>query len=318
MRNYILRRALLVPLTILGVSLLVSLTLELLPGNVADIILAESGGFNTNLTKQSIESDLGLDKNVFLRWGEWLGNVAQGDFGSYFRGGRSVGGELENRLPVTLQLAGMALVLSLIIAIPIGVISAIRQDSIVDYFSRSVAIFMLAAPSFWLGIMFIVLVGQYSPSLLPPVVYHDVWDDPWLNLKQMWAPAVILAFALAGSVMRLTRSQMLEVLRQDYVRTAWSKGLRERVIVTRHAVRNAFIPVLSLIGVQVNILISGSIVLEQIFGLPGLGLMLLTALSTREYLAVQGVLLVVAVLIVLTNFIVDIAYSALDPRIRYN
>jgi peptide/nickel transport system permease protein len=308
----------LIPLTVLGVSLLVSLTLELLPGNVADIILAESGGFNSDLTKSSIESDLGLDKNVFQRWAEWLGNVAQGDFGEYFRGGRSVGGEIEHRLPVTLQLAGMALVLSLFIAIPIGVVSAIRQDSLVDYFSRSIAIFMLAAPSFWLGVMFIVLVGNYSPSLLPPVTYHDAWEDPWLNFKQMWAPAVILAFALAGSVMRLTRSQMLEVLRQDYVRTAWSKGLRERVIVSRHAVRNAFIPVLSLIGVQVNILISGSIVLEQIFGLPGLGLMLLNALSTREYLAVQGVLLVVAVLIVVTNFIVDIAYSVLDPRIRYN
>lgn len=308
----------LIPLTVLGVSLLVSLTLELLPGNVADIILAESGGFNSDLTKSSIESDLGLDKNVFQRWAEWLGNVAQGDFGEYFRGGRSVGDEIEHRLPVTLQLAGMALVLSLFIAIPIGVVSAIRQDSLVDYFSRSIAIFMLAAPSFWLGVMFIVLVGNYSPSLLPPVTYHDAWEDPWLNFKQMWAPAVILAFALAGSVMRLTRSQMLEVLRQDYVRTAWSKGLRERVIVSRHAVRNAFIPVLSLIGVQVNILISGSIVLEQIFGLPGLGLMLLSALSTREYLAVQGVLLVVAVLIVVTNFIVDIAYSVLDPRIRYN
>jgi peptide/nickel transport system permease protein len=306
----------LVPLTVLGVSLLVSLTLELLPGNVADIILAESGGFNSDLTKAGIEHDLGLDKNVFLRWFDWIGNVAQGDFGEYFRGGRSVGGELEHRLPVTLQLAGMALILSLIIAIPIGVLSAIRQDRLVDYFSRSLAIFMLAAPSFWLGVMFIVLVGNYSPSLLPPVTYHDPWEDPWLNFKQMWAPAVILAFALAGSVMRLTRSQMLEVLRQDYVRTAWSKGLRERVIVSRHAVRNAFIPVLSLIGVQINILISGSVVLEQIFGLPGLGLMLLTALSTREYLAVQGVLLVVAALIVLTNFVVDIAYSVLDPRIR--
>jgi peptide/nickel transport system permease protein len=318
MRNYILRRALLVPVTVLGVSLLVSLTMELLPGNVADIILAESGGFNSTLTKQTIESDLGLDKNVFVRWGEWLGDVARGDFGNYFRGGRSVGGEIEHRLPVTLQLAGMALVLSLIIAIPIGVVSAIRQDSLVDYCSRSLAIFMLAAPSFWLGIMFIVLVGNYEPSLLPPVVYHDLWEDPWLNFKQMWAPAVILSFALAGSVMRLTRSQMLEVLRQDYVRTAWSKGLRERVIVTRHAIRNAFIPVLSLIGIQINILISGSIVLEQIFGLPGIGLMLLNALSTREYLAVQGVLLVIAALIVVTNFLVDIAYSALDPRIRYS
>jgi len=313
-----MRRALLVPLTVLGVSLLVSLTLELLPGNVADIILAESGGFNTNLTKEGIESDLGLDKNVFVRWADWLGGVVQGDFGEYFRGGRGVGGELEHRLPVTLQLAGMSLVISLLIAIPIGILSAIRQDSLVDYFARSSAIFMLAAPSFLLGVMFFVLVGQYQPSLLPPIAYHDFWEDPWLNLKTMWAPSLILGFALAGSVMRLTRSQMLEVLRQDYVRTAWSKGLKERVVVTRHAVRNAFIPVLSLIGVQINILISGSVVLEQIFGLPGIGLMLLTALSTREYLAVQGVLVVVAAIIVVTNFIVDITYSMLDPRIRYN
>jgi peptide/nickel transport system permease protein len=317
MRNYILRRALLVPVTVLGVSLLVSLTLELLPGNVADIIVAESGGFNTGLTKDSVEKDLGLDKNVMVRWANWLGDVAQGDFGTYFRGGRSVGDELVHRLPVTLQLSVMALVVSLLIAIPIGVISAVRQDNVVDYVARSLAIFMLAAPSFWLGVMFIVLVGNYSPSLLPPVIYHDLWEDPWLNLKQMWAPAVILAFALAGSVMRLTRSQMLEVLRQDYVRTAWSKGLKERVVVTRHAVRNAFIPVISLIGIQVNILISGSIVLEIIFGLPGLGRMIVTDIQTREYLAVQGVLFVIASLIVVINFIVDISYSLLDPRIRF-
>lgn len=327
MRNYILRRVLLLPLTVLGVSLLVSLFLELLEGNVADIIVAESGGFNSDITKASVEKDLGLDKNVFVRWVDWLGNIVspssdfpflQLDFGEYFRGGRDVRDELVHRLPVTIQLAAMSLVISLIIAVPIGVVSAIRQDSIVDYVCRSTAIFMLAAPSFLLGLMFIVLVGNYSPSLLPPVSYHDPWEDPWLNLKQMWAPSVILAFGLAGSVMRLTRSQMLEVLRQDYVRTAWAKGLKERVIVTRHAIRNAFIPVLSLIGVQINILISGSIVLEQIFGLPGLGLMLLQAITTREYLAVQGVLLVVAVIIVVTNFIIDIAYSALDPRIRYS
>jgi peptide/nickel transport system permease protein len=317
MRNYIFRRALLVPITVLGVSLLVSLTLELLPGNVADIIVAESGGFGTDITQESVEEDLGLDKNVFLRWGDWITDVAQGDFGHYFRGGRSVGGELENRLPVTLELAAMALVISLVIAIPIGVISAVRQDSMVDYIGRSIAIFMLAAPSFWLGVMFIVLVGNYQPSLLPPIRYHDVWEDPWMNLKIMWAPAVILAFALAGSVMRLTRSQMLEVLRQDYVRTAWSKGLKERVVVVRHAVRNAFIPVVSLIGVQINILISGSIVLEIIFGLPGIGRMIVTDIQTREYLAVQGVLVVVAAMIVLVNFIVDISYSLLDPRIRY-
>jgi peptide/nickel transport system permease protein len=318
MRTYFIRRALLVPVTILGVSLIVSLLLELLEGNVADIILAESGGFNTDLTKESIEAELGLDENVLVRWVNWLGDVAQGDFGNYFRGGRPVGEELKQRAPVTFQLAAMSLILSLFIALPIGVISAVRQDRLVDYFGRSIAIFMLAAPTFWLGVMFFVIVGNHAPSLLPPVRYHDFWEDPWLNLKHTWAPAVILAFALAGSVMRLTRSQMLEVLRQDYVRTAWSKGLKERSVIVRHAVKNAFIPVISLIGVQITLLISGSIVLESIFGLPGLGLMLLEALLTREYLAVQGVLFVVATTIILINFAVDITYSLLDPRIRYN
>lgn len=318
MRQYMIRRALLIPLTILGVSLLVVATMELLPGNIADVILAESGGQNPNLSKEQIEEDLGLNKNLFVRWAEWLGNAAQGDFGNYFRGGRSVSDAMVDRAPVTLELAGISLIFALLIALPIGIISAIRQDTILDYFARSSAIFMLAVPSFFLGVMYIVLVGRHAGWLLPDPIYERPWDDLSANLKQMIAPAIILAFAQAGAVMRLTRAQMLEVLRQDYVRTAWSKGLRERTVVVRHAVKNAFIPVLTLIGVQVNILISGSIVLEVIFGLPGLGTMLLQALSQREYLAVQAVLLLVATLIVITNFLVDMTYSVLDPRIRYN
>jgi peptide/nickel transport system permease protein len=252
-----------------------------------------------------------------VRWIDWLGNVAQGDFGEHFRGGRSVTDELLDRVPVTLELAGISLVFALLIALPIGVVSAIRQDTVLDYFARSSAIFMLAVPSFFLGVMYIVVVGRHAGWLLPDPIYQKPWDDLGANLKQMIAPAIILAFAQAGAVMRLTRAQMLEVLRQDYVRTAWSKGLHERTVVIRHAVKNAFIPVLTLIGIQVNILISGSIVLEVIFGLPGLGNMLLQSLSTREYLAVQGVLLVVATLIVVSNFLVDITYSMLDPRIRF-
>ncbi len=325
MRQYIIRRALLIVPTILGVSLLISGLLQLLPGDVADIILAESGGFNTNLTREKIESDLGLNKEFlgvsqlgFLtQWGEWMGGVVQGDFGDYFRGGKPISRELEARLPVTLQLAGMAMVISLLIAIPIGVLSAIRQDTPIDYVARSSAIFMLAVPGFFLGVIFFVLVGRWAGWLLPPVIYQDPWEDFWGNMKQMWAPALILAFALAGGVMRLTRGQMLEVLRQDYIRTAWSKGLQERTVIARHAVKNAFIPVLSLIGVQIPILISGSVVLESIFGLPGVGRMLLSGLLQREYLAVLAVNLIIASLIVVTNFVVDVAYSFLDPRIRY-
>ena len=326
MRKYFVRRALLIIPTILGVTLLVSGLLEILQGDIADVIFAESAGYNTELTKEKIAEDLGTNKNVFVRWAEWTGGVAQGDFGEYFRSRRSVGDELVHRIPVTLELAVLALVISLLISLPIGVLSAIRQDTVPDYTARSFAIAMQALPSFWLGTMYFVVVGNWSdwglPEgigdwLLPPSIYQDIWEDPQANIRQMWAPAAILGFALAGSVMRLTRAQMLEVLRQDYVRTAWSKGLRERTVITRHAIKNAFIPVVSLIGVQITILISGSIVLEAIFGLPGLGLMLIEAVTQREYLAVQGVLLVVAILVVLVNFFIDIAYSLLDPRIRY-
>ena len=334
MRQYFIRRALLVVPTVLGVTLLITFLLQILEGNIADLIYAESATFNQELTKEQIEDDLGVNDElfgsrplgIFVQWGEWMGGVVQGDFGEYFRSRRSVGGELEHRIPVTLELSGLALFFSLIIALPTGVISAIRQDTVVDHTARSFSIFMLALPSFWLGTMYFVVVGRWDdwglpPSigdwLLPPSIYENFWEDPEANLRQMWAPAMILGFALAGSVMRLTRSQMLEVLRQDYVRTAWSKGLRERTVVTRHAIKNAFIPVFSLIGVQITILVSGSVVLERIFGLPGLGLMLIEAVTQREYVAVQGVLLVVAAFVVITNFLVDMVYSLLDPRIRY-
>ena len=326
MRQYFIRRALLIVPTVLGVTLLITLLLRILEGDIADLIYAESATFNQELTKEQIEDDLGTNENFLVQWAEWLGGVVQGDFGEYFRSRRSVGEELVNRIPVTLELSLLALVFSLIIALPTGIVSATRQDTLVDHSARSFSIFMLALPSFWLGTMYFVIVGNWDdwglPSsigdwLLPPTPYKDIWEDPMANIRQMWGPAAILGFALAGSVMRLTRSQMLEVLRQDYVRTAWSKGLRERTVVTRHAIKNAFIPVLSLIGIQVTILISGSVVLERIFGLPGLGLMLIEAVTQREYVAVQGVLFVVAAFVVFTNFIVDIVYSFLDPRIRY-
>jgi peptide/nickel transport system permease protein len=334
-RQYFIRRALLIIPTVLGVTLFITLLLQVLQGNIADVIFSESATYNQELTKEQIEDELGINDTIlgsrflgaFKQWGEWLGGVAHGDFGEYFRSRRSVGAELADKAPVTLELAGLALIFSLVIALPIGVISAIRQDTFVDHTARSFSIFMLALPSFWLGTMYFVIVGNWhdwglpkgiGDWLLPPSQYSSLWEDPEANIRQMWAPAAILGFAFAGSIMRLTRSQMLEVLRQDYVRTAWSKGLRERTVVIRHAIKNAFIPVFSLIGVQVAILVSGSIVLEQIFALPGLGLMLLQGVTQREYVAVQGVLLVVASLVVLTNFVVDIVYSMLDPRIRYN
>src|SRR5574341_183008 len=198
MRTYFLRRALLVVPTILGVTLLVSGPLEILQGDIADVIFAESAGYNQELTKEKIAEDLGTNENVFVRWAKWTGNVAQGDFGEYFRSRRSVGGELVHRVPVTLELAGLALLISLAISLPIGVLSAIRQDTVPDYTARSFAIAMLALPSFWLGTMYFVVVGNWSdwrvPEsignwLLPPSIYKDIWEDPEANIRQMWAPA---------------------------------------------------------------------------------------------------------------------------------
>jgi peptide/nickel transport system permease protein len=317
MRQYIIRRALLIIPTILGVTLLASALLSIIPGDIADRIVAESAGYNTSLTKEQVEEDLGVGENFIVQWAEWLSGLVQGDFGHYFRSGRPVQDELVQKAPVTLQLSAMALVVSLLIGLPIGILSAVRQDKPVDYAARSSAIFMLALPTFWLGTMFFVIVGQYAGELLPPLIYRDPWQDPEQNLRMMWAPSLILGLSLAGGIMRLTRGQMLEVMRQDYVRTAWAKGLRERTIITRHALKNAFIPVVTLIGVQVPLLVSGTVVLESIFSLPGLGRMFFEALDQREYLAVLGVLVFVSTVVVISNFLVDVAYSLLDPRVRF-
>ncbi len=192
MRQYFVRRALLIVPTILGVTLLVSGLLELLQGDIADVIFAESATFNQELTKEQIEEDLGTNENFLVQWAEWLGGVVQGDFGEYFRGGKSVGSELKLRVPVTLELSFMALVLSLFIALPIGVVSALRQDTMVDHASRSVSIFMLAAPSFLLGTLFFVFAGRWAGWLLPPLNYVDFWEDPWANFQKMWVPPLFL------------------------------------------------------------------------------------------------------------------------------
>jgi peptide/nickel transport system permease protein len=202
-----------------------------------------------------------------------------------------------------------------VIALPIGIYSAIRQDQVGDYAARSFAIAALAVPSFWLATLAVIYWPRIFGDSLP-ITYHKLWEDPWANLQQMWVPAMILGFAVAGSIMRLTRAQMLEVMRQDYVRTAWSKGLRERSIVTRHALKNALIPVVTLIGLQVPVLVGGSVVLEQIFVLPGLGQFFIVALINRDYPVILGINLIIASIIVVTNLVVDVAYSMLDPRIR--
>ena len=314
MRQYLFRRLLLIIPTILGVTILVSLFIRLLPGDAVDALADQVGAGN----EDEIRAELGLDKPWPEQYLNWLGDAITGDLGTSFRsGGRTVVDELEVRLPVTIQLGVMALAISLVVALPIGIYSAIRQDKVGDYIARSFAISALALPGFWLATLAVIYwEGLPLTGGSLPITYYDLWENPWKNLNQMWVPATILGFAVAGSIMRLTRAQMLEIMRQDYVRTAWAKGLRERSIVLRHALKNALIPVVTLVGLQVPVLVGGSVVLEQIFVLPGLGQFFIVALVNRDYPVILGINLIIATIIIVSNLAVDIAYSTLDPRIR--
>ena len=246
----------------------------------------------------------------------YLGKVARGDLGDSFWTRRAVTDELKQRLPVTAQLGIFAIILGLIIALPIGVLSAIRQDTVQDFGARSFAILALSVPSFFLAVLLIVFPQKWF-GWAPPLVYKGWSDGPLSHVYYFFFPALLLGVGLAGGVMRLTRTMMLEVLRQDYIRTAWAKGLRERSVIMQHAVKNAFIPVLTVIGLQVSVAVSGSVIMESIFNIPGIGKYLVGAIFQRDYPSIQGVVLVLAVAIVFVNLLVDLAYAYLDPRIRF-
>lgn len=314
MQRYIIRRLLLIIPTLLGVSILVAALVRLIPGG-AEVLFCQEGC--TDQQRKEIRQSLGLDDPFPIQYAKWVSGVVRGDFGESYQTKRDVAADIRVCLPVTFQLGLMAMLIGLLIALPVGVISAIRQDSLVDYVSRSTAIAMLSIPGFWIGTVIIAYGGKYW-QWAPPLTYKGFFESPSENLTITLIPAAILGAALSGTVMRLTRAQMLEVMRQDYIRTAWSKGLRERVIIARHAVRNAFIPVVTLIGLQVPVLVGGSVILEQIFSVPGVGRYLLSAINSRDFPIIQGVVLVISTVIVITNLIVDLSYSLLDPRVRYS
>lgn len=287
-----------------------------------DLILA-----NENQRKK-IEGELGLDGSVWEQYTDWMGGILRLEFGDSLRGQGSNNDELKKRLPATLELSLFGLLISLLIALPIGTLSAVRQDSAADYAGRSLAIGFLAVPQFWLGTMIVVFASVWFEKAVPSVTnYKQIWEDPLQNLKIMLfpfgyfipvGPAFVLGVGLSGTVMRLTRAQMLEVLRQDYVRTAWAKGLTERSVVVGHALRNALIPVITVIGLQIPILVGGSVIVEAVYNLPGIGLWFVTAMSLRDYTIVQTVALLTAVIVVFSNLLVDLAYAWVDPRIKYS
>ena len=317
MRTYIIRRLLLLVPTLFIVSGMVFLLMRLVPGDIIDAMAIEMGPeAGGSLDRAAIERRLGLDVPIHVQYVRWTGQILQGNLGTSLRGDEPVVEQILPRLPVTLELGVMAIVIGLLIALPVGIYSAIRQDTAADYLGRSVAIIGLATPNFWLGIMVMIYPAIWW-GWSPPMEYIPFTEDPLGNLGMFLIPSLILGTAGAASTMRMTRTMMLEVLRQDYIRTAWSKGLNERVVVMRHALKNALIPVATLVGFQLPILIGGSVIIEQIFVLPGIGRLLVSALSQREYHLVSAINLMLATAVIVVNLMVDLTYAYLDPRVRY-
>jgi peptide/nickel transport system permease protein len=317
MRAYVIRRLLALIPTLFFASVIVFTTVRLIPGDIIDMMIAQNDIAADKTSREQLERALGLDHPIYIQYFRWIGGILlRGDFGSSLWQEQSVIGEIMERLPTTFQLGAMALLVALIVAIPVGVWSAIRQDTWGDYLGRSFSILMLAVPSFWLGTIVMVFPAIWW-GISPEVKFVPFREDPVANMLQLALPAVILGTSLSAISMRMTRTMMLEVLRQDYVRTAWAKGMNERTVVVRHALRNALIPVVTLIGLQAPILIGGTVIMEQIFVIPGMGLMLLEAVSRRDYPIITGVFLIVGVAVVLINLIVDLSYGLLDPKVRY-
>ncbi len=319
MFNYLIRRLLALIPTLLFASMIVFSIVRLVPGDIIDLMLIENDFASTDLeTRSQIEQALGLDKPIYVQYWYWLYNIVRhGDLGNSLWQDTSVVADISARLPVTIELGILSLLVALFIAIPIGIYSAVRQETVFDYVGRSFSILALAVPSFWLGTMVVILPAMWW-GWTPPNNIVPFFEQPWENLKTFITPALILGASLSAVTMRMTRSMMLEVLRQDYVRTAWAKGLSERTVVLRHAVKNAMIPVVTLIGVLVPFVFGGTVIIEQIFQLPGIGQLLFDAVSQRDYPIITGVFLIVGTMVILVNLAVDLCYGYLDPKVRYD
>ena len=317
MRAYLAKRLLLVIPTLLGVASVVFVIMRVVPGDVALLILGgDDGGRIDRAQLAAMHRQLGLDQPLLVQFGHWLWGVLHFDFGNSLWTGRPVMEELVARLPLSLELAVLATIVSVLLAIPLGMAAAVRQDTWVDYVIRVVSIGGLAIPSFWVGILIILLLVIYF-GWGPPLEYTLPWVDPWANFQQMVWPVVTVGYRYAAVTTRMTRSTLLEVLRDDYIRTAWAKGLGERAVVIRHALKNAMLPVITLIGTEFAFLIGGLVVTETVFTLNGVGRFVVDAVAHRDYPVVQALVFVIAFGFVVVNLLIDLTYAWFDPRIRY-
>jgi peptide/nickel transport system permease protein len=329
MRAYVIRRLLLIIPTLFLVTILVFMTVRFIPGSVIDLMVAEmsmEASLGQQISEEYIKHSLGLDQPIQVQYLRWLGvmpqengqvkGVVEGDLGNSLWSGRSITSEMAAKIPVSFELGVIALITGLVIALPIGIYSAMRQDTWGDYAGRTAAILAISLPGFWIATMVIVYPSiwwGWSPSM----EYIPFFKDPAGNLVQFIIPGVIMGMTMSGATMRMTRTMMLEVLRQDYIRTAWSKGLTERTVILRHALKNAMIPVITMVGMQLPILIGGAVITEQIFALPGIGRYLVDAINRRDYPIISGINLVIATVVLFANLGIDLTYAWLDPRVQY-
>ena len=317
MRAYIIRRLLLVIPTLLILTIIVFLSVRFIPGDVIDVMTRRLEFLGIMVDREAVEVMLGLDLPVYVQYGRWMeGIFLHGTLGQSLMASWTVEERIIGRLPVTIELGVMAIVIGLLIALPVGIYSAIRQDTAADYLGRSLAVIGMATPNFWLALMVMIYPAIWW-GWSPPLELIPFTEDPLGNLWMFFIPSLILGTAGAASTMRMTRTMMLEVLRQDYIRTAWSKGLKERVVVLRHALKNALIPVVTMIGMELPTLVGGAVIIENIFNLPGIGQLAVTALTERDYTVVSGVNLFLAAMVMGSNLFIDLIYPYLDPRVRY-
>ena len=316
MGRYILHRLLLMIPTLLGVAALVFLLLRVLPGDIVELKYAGSGTFAPRQAIEREKAQLGLDKPLWRQFVGWIGGIARLDFGTSMWTGQPITHEVAIRLELSLELALMATLVAVLISVPLGTLAALRQDSWLDYFVRVFSIAGLAVPSFWLGIMMILVFIIYF-HWLPPLTFTSFRVSPKANLTQLIWPALAVGYRYSAVATRMTRSAVLEVLREDYIRTARAKGLWEKIVLTRHALKNALLPVITVIGIEFAFLIGGLVVTETVFNLPGVARFLVQAILWRDYPVVQNLVMFTAIVVILSNLVVDMLYGVFDPRVRY-
>ena len=316
MTKYLVKRFLLMLPTLLGVALVTFMLIRVIPGDVVELRYSGDRGAVSQEVLDKERARIGLDQPVWKQFVTWIWGVVRLDFGTSMWTGAPIWEEIKLRFALSLQVAIMATILSVILAIPLGVIAALKQDSWVDYAVRIFSIAGLAMPSFWLGIVIILLMLVVF-KWLPPMVYTPFWVSPWQNMLQLIWPALAVGYRYSAVATRMTRSAMLEVLREDYIRTARAKGLMQKLILSRHALKNAMLPVMTVVAIEFAFLIGGLVVTEQVFNLNGIGLLFVQAVAHRDYTLLQALVMLVAGMFIFVNFVMDIAYAWIDPRIRY-